>query len=131
MELSGRATVWHGERACEMDTKKYPLLVALLHELRELLGNAPTESEGKAAVPDRPACVPEGALWLSPLSERIVAAVAANGRWWMSGAQVALAIKVPYSNSLKCHLTSLVSRKILEARHGSGYRLRGVTNGSQ
>lgn len=77
-----------------------------------------------AGAPPRPAMVPPDALWLSPLEERLVAVLAANGRYWMTGADLARVAGVQYGNRVKGKLLSLVARKIIEAAHGAGYRAR-------
>jgi hypothetical protein len=74
--------------------------------------------------PVRPPEIPEGALWLSPMEQRVVTYLA--GRWpgWTCAESIAAAVSECYGNRFKAILTALSDRRILEACSGSGYRLR-------
>lgn len=86
-------------------------------------------AQGKAhtlEVPMRPDELPVVARWLSPLEERIFAAL--NGRGWTTASELCRLLGESDTGDIRAVIRNLVERDILDSAPSRGYRHKITTN---
>ncbi len=131
VDLLNAISAWRERQHCQPEEMRLRILfdggsLAFRFERRDFLGG-PAAASARAPHPmtqpgtPPPTSAPHGALWLSPVCEKILAFLTSGD--WVSSQKIAEAVGEDCNDLFKGRLADMVDRGILESAPGKGYRM--------